>query len=285
MKVLLAGATGAIGRPLTRALIASGHEVLGLARSARAATTVVKLGAQPVLADALDLPSLLKVLDGRRADAVIHELTALKRPKLRLGDPNEMLRGQGTTNLLAAARALGATRFLTQSLILGYGYRDHGSKVLTEQDPFGVPSGGVAGSVLKGLRSTEEQVFAADGIDGIALRYGVFTGPGTWFDPRRVSLPVPSSGGSVMSWIDVEQAAAATVAALHRGRAGQPYNIVDDVPLTWGQKAADFAARGAKVRRLPPWVVGLVPYIGTLMLKTSMRVSGAKAREELGWSP
>lgn len=287
MKVLLAGATGAIGRPLTRALLASGHEVLGLARSARAAETVTRLGARPVPADALDLPGLLQALDGVQADAVVHELTALKRPRLRLGDndPNNLLRVRGTANLLAAARVLGATRFLTQSLIFGYGYRDHGSKVLTERDSFGVLTGGMADFVVKGLRSTEEQVLTAEWIEGIALRYGIFTGPGTWFDPARVRLPVPTSGGAVTSWTDVEQAAAATVAALHRGRAGQPYNIVDDHPVSWGQKAAEFAAQGAKVYRLPSWLIGRIPYVGTMMLKTSLRVSNTKAREELGWTP
>jgi nucleoside-diphosphate-sugar epimerase len=289
VKVLLAGATGAIGRPLTRALIGAGHEVLGLARSENAAAKVTALGAQPVHADALDRDALLRALDGLRADAVIHQLTALKRPKLRLGDsdPNTRLRVQGTANLLAAAGALGARRFLTQSLILGYGYRDHGSKVLTEKDTFGVLSGGMADVVVKGLRSTEEQTLGAQGIEGIALRYGVFYGPGTWFDPTpgAATIPVPASGGSMMSWIHVEDAATATVAALERGAAGQAYNVVDDSPMTWSDKAAAVATHGAKARRVPGWLMRFVPYLGRLTLHTTMLVSHEKATGELNWSP
>ncbi len=289
MKVLLAGATGAIGRPLTRALIGSGHEVLGLARSPSAAATVTALGGRPVLADALDLDGLLRAVQGIRADAVIHELTALKKPKLRLGnsDPSTLLRVQGTTHLLAAARVLGARRFLTQSLILGYGYTDHGSKMLTEQDPFGLHTGGIAGSVVKGLRSTEEQTFAAEGIDGIALRYGILYGPGTWFDPKpgASTIPVPTTGGSVMSWIHVDDAATATVAALEHGHAGQAYNIVDDSPMTWADKATETAAHGAKARRFPAWLLRPVPYLGRLMLRTGMRVANDKATRELQWKP
>jgi nucleoside-diphosphate-sugar epimerase len=289
VKVLLAGATGAIGRPLTRALIDAGHEVLGLARSENAAAKVAALGGKPVLADALDRDALLRALEGLRADAVIHELTALKKPKLRLGDsdPNTRLRVLGTANLLAAASALGARRFLTQSLILGYGYRDHGSKVLTENDIFGVLSGGMADFVVKGLRSTEEQAFGAEGIEGIALRYGVFYGPGTWFDPTPgvATIAVPASGGSMMSWIHVEDAAAATVAALERGAAGQAYNVVDDSPMTWSDKAAATAAHGAKARRVPSWLIRFVPYLGRLMLHTTMLVSHEKATSELNWRP
>jgi nucleoside-diphosphate-sugar epimerase len=289
VKVLLAGATGAIGRPLTRALLDAGHEVLGLARSEDAVARVTALGGQPVRADALDRGALLRALDGLRADAVIHELTALKKPKLRLGDsdPNTRLRVQGTANLLAAARAIGAQRFLTQSLILGYGYRDHGSKVLTEQDPFGVPSSGMTGAVLKGLRSTEEQVFGAQGIAGIALRYGILYGPGTWFDPTpgAATIPVPATGGSMMSWIHVADAATATVAALEKGAAGQAYNVVDDSPMTWGDKAIDTASHGAKARRVSARLLRFVPYLGRLMLHTTMLVSNDKAKSRLGWRP
>jgi nucleoside-diphosphate-sugar epimerase len=237
----------------------------------------------------MDRDGLLRAMEGVRADTVIHELTALKKPKLRLGDsdPNTQLRVQGTATLLAAAKALGARRFITQSLILGYGYRDHGSKVLTEEDPFGVLGAGMADFVVKGLRSTEEQVLAAEGIEGVALRYGIFYGPGTWFDPTpgASTIPVPSSGGSVMSWVHVEDAAAATVAALESGSGSQAYNIVDSSPMSWGDKAAAAASQGARARRIPRWLMGLVPYLGRLMLHTTMRVSHEKAARELGWTP
>lgn len=287
MRVLIAGATGAIGRPLTRALAREGHEVLALARTEGSARTVRALGATPVRADALDRDGLLRALDGLSADAVVHQLTALKAPKLRLtaDDPSNVLRTRGTAHLLDAAGVLGAEKFVTQSLVLGYGYRDHSDRPLTEDDPFGVRAGTVADHVVTGLVEAEERVFAADHVAGTALRYGVFHGPGTWFDPAPGSrpFPVPRGGGGTMAWVHVEDAAEATVAALERGRAGEAYNIVDDRPVTWG-------ARAAAVRRRPlalpaPLLRLAVPYLGCLMLDTHLRASHAKATRELGWTP
>ncbi|MEV7519284.1 NAD(P)-dependent oxidoreductase [Streptomyces sp. NPDC091371] len=287
MRVLLAGATGAIGRPLTRALVRDGHEVLALARTDVSAAAVRALGAAPVRADALDRDGLLRSLDGLAADAVIHQLTALKAPKrtLTADDPSNVLRVRGTANLLEAAGVLGAGRFLTQSLVLGYGYRDHGDRFLTEEDPFGVPGGTVADHVMTGLLEAEGRLFAAGHVAGTALRYGVFYGPGTWFDPTPGSraTPVPLGGGGVVPWVHVEDAAEATVAALTRGRAGEAYNIVDDRPSHWGELAA---ARGGRRVLLPGWALRLmVPYLGALMLDTRLRVSHEKATRELGWTP
>lgn len=289
MRVLLAGATGAIGRPLTLALLTAGHEVLGLARGDRAAAAVRKLGAQPLIADAMDRGALLRAVDGISADAVIHELTALAKPRRTLDedDPSTALRVTGTANLLAAARVLGARRFLTQSMVTGYGYRDHGDRLLTESDPFGVRTGGVADHVITGLIATESQTMAAG---GIALRYGLLYGPGTWFDqapggPRM--LPVPMGGGGVMSWIHVTDAAAATVAALENGQSGQAYNVVDGTPATWGEVASAVArARGGRATRLPGRLLRLaVPYAGALMIDTSLRASNEKATRDLAWRP
>ncbi|GGR13979.1 NAD-dependent epimerase/dehydratase family protein [Streptomyces roseolus] len=287
MRILLAGATGAIGRPLTRALVRDGHEVLALARSDGSAQAVRALGATPVRADALDREGLLRALDGLSADAVVHQLTALKAPRLRLtaDDPSNVLRERGTAHLLEAAGVLGAGRFVTQSLVLGYGYRDHGERPVTEDDPFGVRGGTVADHVITGLVEAEGRLFAADHVAGTALRYGVFYGPGTWFDPTPGTrpFPVPRGGGGTMSWIHVEDAAEATVAALERGRAGEAYNIVDDRPSTWGELSA---ARGGRRLVLPGRLLRLaVPYLGALMLDTRLRVSHAKATRDLGWTP
>ncbi|MEU2548118.1 NAD(P)-dependent oxidoreductase [Streptomyces roseolus] len=287
MRILLAGATGAIGRPLTRALVRDGHEVLALARSDGSAQAVRALGATPVRADALDREGLLRALDGLSADAVVHQLTALKAPKLRLtaDDPSNVLRERGTAHLLEAAGVLGAGRFVTQSLVLGYGYRDHGERPVTEDDPFGVRGGTVADHVITGLVEAEGRLFAADHVAGTALRYGVFYGPGTWFDPTPGTrpFPVPRGGGGTMSWVHVEDAAEATVAALERGRAGEAYNVVDDRPSTWGELSA---ARGGRRLVLPGRLLRLaVPYLGALMLDTHLRVSHAKATRDLGWTP
>ena len=157
MKVLLAGASGALGVPIARRLIQHSHEVLGLTRDPSNRNRLQKLGMTPVVADALDRDSLLRALAGHSADAVIHELTALRKPPLRHSGMalTNRLRTVGTTNLLAAAQQLGARRFLTQSIILGYGYSDHGDQLLTEEAPFGVPQGDACDPHVEAMRATE----------------------------------------------------------------------------------------------------------------------------------
>jgi len=231
MNVLLAGATGALGIPLTRQLLARGHQVLGLTRGPAGAARLRALGARPVVADALDRDGLLRSVEGLTADAVIHELTALKQPPLRHRGMvrTDRLRTEGTANLLAAAELLGARPFLTQSFVLGYGYRDHGGRVLTERDPFGEAAGDRNDPHLAAMRSTELQAWSAP--EGIALRYGLLYGADAdRLRPMLATRRLPVADGGVVGWVHHEDAAAATVAALERGRAGQAYNIVDDRP-------------------------------------------------------
>ncbi len=132
MKVLIAGASGALGTPLTRALIAGGHEVLGVARSPERMDHLSHLGAHPILANVMDRDDLERAVSGVQADAVIHALTALKKTPLRHQDmyATNALRDVGTTNLLAAAREVGARRFVAESMTLGYGYGDWGEQVI-----------------------------------------------------------------------------------------------------------------------------------------------------------
>ena len=292
MRVLLAGASGAVGTPLTRQLIAAGHEVAGITRSRANAERLRTAGAEAVVADVMDRESLLAAVRDVRADAVMHELTALGTTKMRkVMEATNALRTTGTAHLLAAARAVGAHRFLTQSIVLGYGYRDHGPRVISEDDPFGEPQPGVFAAGMAAIRATEEQVFSADEMEGIALRYGSFYGQDSFTRMvinllRKRRLPVPSSGGGFVSFIYLEDAAAATVAALEKGRAGQAYNIVDDEPVRWADYldalAAEIGAR--RPWRVPTWLLRAIPYLGAIMT-TSMRVSNAKARRELGWVP
>ncbi|WP_147918426.1 NAD-dependent epimerase/dehydratase family protein [Ruania zhangjianzhongii] len=295
MRVILAGATGAIGRPLLAALSTAGHQVHALIRNPAHWQLVEDLGATPVIADVMDQDSLLSAAEGLTADAVLHQATALRTAKRTLGpdDPTNALREAGTRHLLAMARAVGARRFVTQSLITGYGYRDHGERPLTENDPFGEPVGSVGDLVAAGCVATERQVFAADGIDGIALRYGMFYGPNAFSDMfaglLRKHFPIrPLGGAGSNCFIHVDDAAAATVAALARGRAGQAYNIVDDTPATW-QEFIDAVAEAHRTPRplsVPGWVIRLmVPYLGCLLVDTRLRASHAKATEQLGWTP
>ncbi|WP_224282163.1 NAD(P)-dependent oxidoreductase [Streptomyces sp. LS1784] len=293
MRVLLAGATGAIGAPLTRVLIGAGHQVLALARSEHSAQAVLAAGCTPVRADALDREGLLRAVDGLAADAVVHQLTALRTPSRRVAadNPTNVLRVRGSANLLAAARVVGAERFLTQSLVLGYGYRDHGSRFLGEEAPFGVygtgPRATASDHVVTGLVEAEQRAFDAPHVAGIALRYGLFHGPGTWFDPTPGTrpMPVPLGGGGVVPWIHVEDAATATLAALEHGRAGEAYNLAGDHPASFGELATA-TRRGRPALRLPGWALrAAVPYLGELMLDTTLRVSNAKAARELHWTP
>jgi nucleoside-diphosphate-sugar epimerase len=292
MRVLLAGASGAVGTPLTRQLIAAGHQVVGITRSQANAERLRTAGAEAVVADVMDRENLLAAVRDVRADAVMHQLTALGTTKMREAmQGTNALRTTGTAHLLAAARVVGAHRFLTQSIVLGYGYRDHGSHVITEDDPFAEPEPGPLAAAVAAIRSTEEQVFSADEIEGIALRYGAFYGQDSFTRMiinlvRKRRLPVPSSGGGFVNFIYLEDAAAATVAALEKGRAGQAYNIVDDEPVHWADYldalAAELGAR--RPWRVPTWMLRPIPYLYTIMT-TSMRVSNAKARRELGWAP
>jgi nucleoside-diphosphate-sugar epimerase len=282
VRVILAGATGAVGAPVARALLAAGHHVIGLSRTQNGMPEEVQL----LTADALEHDSLLRAARGIRADAVIHQMTALKKPPMRHRDMalTNRLRVEGTANLVALARQVGATRFLTQSMIFGYGYGDLGDQPITEAAPFGRDGRGGFAAHLQAMRSNEEQAFA---IGGIALRYGIFYGAAD--DPtidlvRRGRLPVPKGG--TISRIHVEDAATATVAALEHGRPGQAYNIVDDLPAGWRDYYCAVAeAHGAPApKAIPAWLLKATPYLHAIFTATC-RISNARAKSELGWTP
>ncbi|KAE8766072.1 NAD-dependent epimerase/dehydratase family protein [Georgenia thermotolerans] len=293
MRVLVAGATGVIGRPLTRRLQAAGHDVVGLTRHPDGARRLRDGGVEGVVADVLDRGGLLRALDGLRADAVVHEGTALSRAPMRHRDlyPTDRLRTRGTANLLAAARQVGARRFVTQSFLYVYGFTDHGERPVSEDAPLG-PAGGARFDVhVAAMRANERHVLTAPGLEGVALRYGFFYGPepGTYglldMAARRV-LPAPRVG-TWMSALHVEDAAAATVAALERGRPGRAYNVADDHPLTWTAylDALAEAAGAPRPWRVPDAALRLSPYLGGLMTRASIRLDTSKAKRELGWAP
>ncbi|GHO46099.1 NAD-dependent epimerase/dehydratase family protein [Ktedonospora formicarum] len=297
MKVLIAGASGALGTPLTRALITAGHEVVGLARSSESIAHLSHLGAQPIQANVMDRDDLLRAISGVQADAVIHALTALKKAPLRHQDmyATNALRDVGTSNLLAAARKIGARRFVAESMTLGYGYGDWGEKVITESDPF-APAGSDAQLErhVAGFRSLEQQIWEATKagwIEGVSLRYGYFYGAVSLApllqNLRRRSLPLPDGGRAITSWIYLEDAAAATVLALERGKAGEAYNIVDNEPVH-NTDFFKFLCEEARLPRpfsLPSWMMHPLAPLATDFFATSMRVSSAKAVRDLGWKP
>ncbi|MPV37152.1 NAD-dependent epimerase/dehydratase family protein [Georgenia subflava] len=293
MRVLLAGATGTIGTELTAQLLAAGHEVVGLTRRESGARRLTEAGADGVVADILDAGALREALAGRQVDAVVHEGTAIAGTPIRHRDlyPTNALRTYGTANLLRVARDLGAHRFVTQSFLYVYGYVDHGEVPVTEDAPLGPGGGGAFDRHVAAMRSNERQVLEADDIDGIALRYGFFYGAepatrGMLDSVARRRLPAPRRGTG-LSLVHVEDAAAATVAALERGRGGEAYNVAADERLTWTAyfDAVAEAAGAKRPLRLPNVVFRASPYLGVLMTRASIHLDSTKAEQQLGWRP
>lgn len=297
MRILLAGASGVIGRSILTRLNEAGYEVIGLVHSERGAELARSFGATSLRADALDREALLAALKGHSADVVVHQLTGYRNaPPTRYGGKGvrrtNALRTVGTANLLEAAAAVGAQRFVTQSLILGYGLKDHGDSQITEDQPFGVLRGDRSDPAIAAMAEAENLAFAAGGVEAVALRYGIFYGPGasdmfTTMLKRRM-LPLPAKGTGVIGWIHVDDAADATVTAIERGVTGQAYNIVDDESVRWDVMLDAMAAAVGAPRplRMPGALVRFgAPFAATQMLDTSMRVSNRRAVGELGWTP
>lgn len=284
MKVLFAGASGTLGLALVPQLLAAGHEVVSLSRSGQGPS-----GTQVVTADVLDRDALLGALDGLQADAVLHELTALRSAPThyRSMRATNTLRITGTANLVEAAQLLGASRIVTQSIVFGYGYRTARPTPVTESAPFAVPENAPVDAVHEALASTESQV---RGAGGIALRYGLFYGldaPSVKAMLSRRMLPVTAFDG-VIPMIHHEDAAAATVAALERGVAGSAYNIADDTPVSWRRhiETAATALGSPRPLRVPQGLLRVVtPYAAELMTRLDLRVSTELAHRELGWTP
>ena len=292
MRVLVAGATGAVGLPIVAQLIANGHEPVGLVRSDVGADRLHAAGATGLRADVLDRDALLRAVDGDAFDAVVHELTALKKAPTRFADmrPTNVLRTQGTANLLAAAQLTGARRFVVQSIVFGYGFTDHGSRPLTEADPFGHSTGDRVSPVVDALAAAENQPFDDPDVDAVALRYGLFYGHDITTVAgllRKRRLPITSATGT-LALIHHDDAAAATVAAIERGHPNTAYNIVDATPTTWSDyvRATATAMNVAAPRSVPGWVMrAAAPYAGRIATRVSMTVSNSAAHRDLDWRP
>jgi len=238
MRVLIAGATGAIGRPLIRCLKQDRHTVFALARSPESSQVVTHLGVEPVTADALDTASVKAALDRTRPDAIINELTALPRhytaAEMRAAaERDRKVRIEGNANLLAALRGVGIRRYLLQSSAYWYA---PGEGLADESASFAFDASAAVAAGARRYAQLEAAALATSGIAFVSLRYGFFYGPGTWFhndgdmgeQVRQQRVPVIGDGQGVWSWVHIEDAAAATVMALEC-RPGA-YNIVDADP-------------------------------------------------------
>jgi nucleoside-diphosphate-sugar epimerase len=297
MRVFVAGATGAIGRPLARQLVEAGHDVTGITRSAERAQGLEKTGAKAIVCDALLADSLGPAVAEARPDVVIHQLTALPdrfEPRKRdLYEATNRVRTVGTRNLLDAATSAGAHRFICQSI--AFAYEPAGGPIKNERDALFSNAPEPFGSAVKVVEQMECAVLDEEGIEGVILRYGWFYGPATYFAPegstaadvRRRRYPIVGDGGGLFSFIHVDDAAAATVAALQRGNPGI-YNVVDDEPAPMREWLPLHAETlGAKPpRRVPRWLARILAGNLVARLSTELRgASSAKARRELGWRP
>jgi nucleoside-diphosphate-sugar epimerase len=299
MKVFLAGATGALGRQLVPRLVAAGHEVTGTTRSDEKVALLRGLGATPVVADALDAEAVARAVGEAEPEVIVHQLTALagsldmRHFDRDFADTNR-LRTEGTDHLLAAGRAVGVRRFVAQSYA-GWPYERRGGLVKTEDDPLDPPPAAAMQQTFAAIRHLEAAVTGADWTEGIVLRYGGFYGPGTSLDEqgqhrqliRERKFPVVGSGAGVWSFVHIEDAADATVAAVERGERGI-YNVVDDEPAAVADWLPALASSlgGKPPRRVPRWLGRLLGGEPAAVMMTEVRgASNAKAKRELGWQP
>jgi len=238
MRVLIAGATGAIGRPLIRCLKQDRHTVFALVRSPDSSHVVTQLGAEPVTADVLDAASVKAAIDRTRPDAVINELTSLPKhytaAEMRAAaERDTQLRVEGNANLLGALRDTGEARYLLQSSAFWYA---PGDGLADESASFAFDASAAVAAGTRRYAQLEAAASATPCIAFVALRYGFFYGPGTWFhndgdmgeQVRQQRVPVIGGGQGVWSWVHIEDAAAATAAALECPPGA--YNIVDADP-------------------------------------------------------
>lgn len=295
VRVFLAGATGAIGRRLVPVLVAQGHHVTGMTRSAAKAGSLREAGAEPVVCDALDAAAVKDAVLQAQPEAIVHELTAIPqqlRPRKIERDfaTTNRLRREGTRNLLAAARATGTERFVAQSVAFVY-EPDGSGRPHDEDDPLYRQVPRSFQSTFEALRDLEAQVRSAS---GTVLRYGYFYGPGTALSSdgpfaqqaRRRQLPVVGRGTGVWSFIHIDDAARATVAAL----GGPPgvYNVVDDDPAPVHEWVPAFCAAVGAPRplRIPSMLARLAAGgYGVLTMTRAEGASNERAKRALGWSP
>jgi nucleoside-diphosphate-sugar epimerase len=297
MRVFVAGATGAVGAPLVRALVRRGHDVVGTTRSPVRAKGIEAAGATAAVVDASDADAVKRAVAEAAPDVIVHELTAIPadldiRHFDRAFATTNRLRTEGTDHLVAAAEGVAVRRFVAQSFE-PWMYARSGSWVKTEEDALEEDPPAQVRSTLEALRYVERATLAGP-FEGVALRYGGFYGPGSSMTRtapmadaiRRRRFPIVGSGDAMWSFVHVEDAAEATALAVERGAPGA-YNVTDDEPAPvreWLPALAD--ALGAPApRRVPVWLGRVFAgELGVAMMTELRGGSNAKAKRELGWT-
>jgi len=299
MKIFVTGGTGALGRFLLPQLIDKGHEVVALTRSPDKAEGIEKTGASAVIADPLDKQQLTAAVRRAEPEVIIHQLTALSTvANFKKLDQEFTLtnrfRTEVTDTLLAAARTIGTRRFIAQSYC-GWPYARKGGPIKTEEDPLDPKPPESFVKTLAAIKYLEDKMRSVTFLEGLALRYGAFYGPGNaigkggsvWKLVRKRRLPLVGGGGGIWSFIHISDAASATVAAVTNGAPGI-YNIVDDEPAPVSKWLPALAkAIGAKPPyRIPHWLGELTIGKAGVGIMTNIRgCSNAKAKQELHWTP
>jgi nucleoside-diphosphate-sugar epimerase len=287
MRVFIAGGSGTIGVPLVRALVRAGHQVTATTRSPEKQLLLRGLGATPIVVDALDADALAAAVRAAAPTHVIHQLTALPKAGIRRAselEPTNRLRDEGTRNLLSAAIAARATRFIGGSFaLLG----------AAPAPAMGDSGTGPAGDAIRSMESQILNAARAGAIEGIVLRYGMFYGAGSPSTDelvkmvRRRRLPAIRHDRGQLPYIHLDDAVSATIAALDHGRSGETYDIVDNRAMSFSDMVRELAgAVGAPPPfTVPAWLPGLVmPYMARL-IAIRLPLSNAKAATELGWHP
>lgn len=293
MNIFIAGASGAIGRVLVPLLVDAGHKVVALTRDEERATQLATMGAVPVVGDVYDEVRLARVVAESEPEVVIHQLTAFGGKD---GDPYAntiRVRTEGTRKLISAARSAGARRFIAQSI--SFMCSPLGSGLTDEETPLHLDSRPSVRALAEAIASLESQTLGAFGESGTVLRYGWFYGPGTSYDPegtiptaiRNGAMPIVGAGAGTYSFINLLDAAAATVKSLARD-AGGIYNIVDDSPVRLSEwlpvaaKLLDAPAPGHEDEAAARKRVG---DMRVYYMNEQRGASNAKARRVLDWRP
>jgi nucleoside-diphosphate-sugar epimerase len=302
MRVFVAGATGAIGTLLLPQLATAGHDVIGMTRSPAKTDALRALGARTVVADALDPDAVARAVAETEPEVIVHQLTALSgamdlRHPERFFAMTNRLRTEGIDHLLAAGRAVGIRRFIAQSNACPGTYARTGGPVKAEDDPLDPDPPAKLRAAFDAIRYLEEAVTGIDWAEGIVLRYGGFYGPGTSLsaDPeaettkgiRKRQFPIVGDGGGIWSFLHIEDAARATVAAVDGGGPGV-YNVVDDDPAPVREWLPFLAEQlGARKPMRVPGFVGrlLAGQAATIMMTEIRGASNARAKRDLGWQP
>lgn len=297
MRIFVAGATGAIGKSLVPLLLEGGYEVIALSRTPQKAGPLEALGAKVAIADAFDRDGLTAAIQGAQPEVIIHELTALstglsfKKLDESFAVTNR-LRTEVTDTMLAAARLVGARRVIVQSFC-GWTFARTGGPVKTEEDPLDPNPPASFSKTLAAIRYLEDAVRGTTDVEALALRYGGLYGPGTGIARgapivetiRKRQLPIVGDGAGIWSFVHIQDAARATVAAVSHGEPGI-YNVVDDEPApvsTWLPYLAE-AVSAKPPWRVPAWLAGFIIGEGGVLMMTQIRgASNAKAKRELGW--